>query len=112
MDRKASFATACAWALLLLSEGVAAVTALTPEVINNVNFTSRKTRGISPVVLKAQVLLDRQSFSPGVIDGSGGENYKKALSAFQQRNQLNSTGRLDKITWEKLNENVSAPIVL
>src|SRR5215831_18775441 len=37
-----------------------------------------------PILLKAQVLLDRARFSPGVIDARSGENFGKALRALQQ----------------------------
>src|SRR5690349_15714236 len=45
-------------------------------------------KGLSPVTIKVQVLLDRARFSPGVIDGRGGENLDKAIAAFAQTKGL------------------------
>ena len=82
MHLKASSGVSFIWAVMLIGCALAAQKPLTLDAVNNAQFTAGKTKGISAVILKAQVLLDRQSFSPGVLDGAGGENYKKALSAF------------------------------
>jgi lipoprotein-anchoring transpeptidase ErfK/SrfK len=62
----------------------------------------KKPAKVDPGYLKAQVLLDRQRFSPGAIDGKDGENFRKALSAFQQARNLPVTGNLDRATWDAL----------
>lgn len=49
-------------------------------------------------VMKAQVLLDRQGFSPGVVDGQMGLSTVNALKGFQQANALDPTGALDDAT--------------
>src|SRR5260370_4803620 len=49
----------------------------------------------SPLIAKAEALLDRAHFSPGEIDGEDGDNYRQALRAFQQANKLRDDGRLD-----------------
>jgi len=53
-------------------------------------------------LLHAQILLDRAHFSPGEMDAAAGSNMKKALIAFQQKNELPPTGTLDEQTWTQL----------
>ncbi len=54
-----------------------------------------------------QVLLDRQSFSPGEIDGRIGVNTKRALSAFRSARGLPSTDAADCAAWNALNKEQS-----
>jgi lipoprotein-anchoring transpeptidase ErfK/SrfK len=61
----------------------------------------RHAPAIDGNIVKAEVLLDRAGFSPGAIDGRDGDNFAKALHAFQQANGLRP-GRLDPPTWARL----------
>lgn len=49
-----------------------------------------------------QILLDRVNFSPGLVDGSFGDNTRKALAAFQEAHDLPVTGEADPVTWQNL----------
>jgi len=49
-----------------------------------------------------QVLLDRQGFSPGQIDGKPGMNLSHALAAFQQQRNIAATAQPDCDTWRAL----------
>ena len=62
-------------------------------------------------VLRAQVLLLRQHFSTGEIDGKAGMNVAKAVRAFQQQRGLPVSGELDPATWAELNKH-SAPALM
>lgn len=53
-------------------------------------------------VLAAQVMLDRAGFSPGEIDGRKGQNFTRALTAFQRTHALAPSGEVDQATWEVL----------
>src|SRR2546423_15365880 len=52
--------------------------------------------------LSFQVLLDRQGFSPGQIDGHSGMNFAHALAAAQAAKKLKATGTADCDTWKAL----------
>jgi putative peptidoglycan binding protein len=65
----------------------------------------------APVVnetLATQIMLDRIGFSPGEIDGRIGPNLKRALLAFQQANELPTSGRVDPASWDGLTKRANA----
>jgi lipoprotein-anchoring transpeptidase ErfK/SrfK len=63
----------------------------------------------SPAILRAQVLLDRARFSPGVIDGTMGENVRQAIAAFERANDLPVDGQLDEAVFNKLTQADNRP---
>jgi len=62
-----------------------------------------------PALLKAEVLLDRAGFSPGVIDGRDGTNLQHALEAFETANGLTADSALDAATLNALVAADAAP---
>ena len=58
-----------------------------------------------------QVLLDRQGFSPGQIDGRPGANVSHALAALQSARGLPSSGQPDCATWHALGGDGSEPAI-
>ncbi|HEY2907505.1 MAG TPA: L,D-transpeptidase [Vicinamibacterales bacterium] len=74
----------------------------------------RPTRQLPPPLecgdyIAFQVLLDRQGFSPGEIDGKPGVNFSHALSAAQAARQLPATGQPDCDTWHALGGETTGP---
>jgi peptidoglycan hydrolase-like protein with peptidoglycan-binding domain len=63
----------------------------------------------TPAILRAQVLLDRARFSPGVIDGTMGENVRQAIAAFERTNDCRWTAQLDEAVFAKLTEPTASP---
>jgi lipoprotein-anchoring transpeptidase ErfK/SrfK len=78
--------------------------AISPETVNAEPSDDMLAADDGPGVLRAQVLLDRAHFSPGVINGKAGQNVEKAIYFFQEQNGLTPTGRLDRATYDKLVE--------
>jgi lipoprotein-anchoring transpeptidase ErfK/SrfK len=91
----------------------AAGASLGAAAINNAEFGSKPPAAdkIDPVIVKAQVLLDRAQFSPGEIDGKLGENAQKALRAFAEANNLASDRPLTPEIWAALSQTSKAPVV-
>jgi lipoprotein-anchoring transpeptidase ErfK/SrfK len=55
-------------------------------------------------MIRAQVLLARAHFSPGVIDGQDGGNVKNAIAAFEAANALPVDGAMDDQVWAALSK--------
>jgi lipoprotein-anchoring transpeptidase ErfK/SrfK len=106
-----SWSLAAPFILWLLMGGIVASRELTADDINMAQMPKR-TKGVQPGLIKAEVLLDRRHFSPGVIDGTAGDNFRKALAAFQESQQLAASGQLDQPTWAKLTGGSEEPIVV
>lgn len=85
---------------------------LSIETVNSADLSTKSAKEVSPVTIKAQVLLDRARFSPGVIDGRNGENLQNAIRAFEKARGLEADGELDDELWSKLNEGSSAPVMM
>ncbi len=86
---------------------------LTVEEVNAAVLPAELTpfKGANPLVLKAQVLLDRAGASPGVIDAYAGGNLSKAIAAVETVLGLAADGVLDPAVWDALGGD-AAPAVL
>ncbi|RJT27368.1 murein L,D-transpeptidase [Mesorhizobium waimense] len=98
-------------ALVLASAGTEAAK-LDLATVNQAQFAAGEPKGFSPALLKAQILLDRARFSPGLIDGRVSENFTKAVRAFQAANGFPSDGKLTLETWDKLMATSGSPVLV
>lgn len=89
-------------AVFFLACGGAAAAKLDLTAVNQAQFASDGPKGFSVAVLRAQILLDRARFSPGLIDGRLGANFASAVRAFQTANGFPADGKLTQETWDKL----------
>jgi lipoprotein-anchoring transpeptidase ErfK/SrfK len=96
--------------LLLLMGSAIGGPGMTADAINMAEMP-KAAKGLQPGVIKAEVLLDHLHFSPGVIDGTGGDNFRKALGAFKTSQQLEGNAQLDKATWARLTDSSAEPVV-
>ena len=102
-----------AFLILTFLVGSATAAPLDIQAVNDAQWPPARTvKGqIAPILVKAQVLLDRARFSPGEIDGKSGDNFRKALTAFAAGKGLNSAGELTEDVWRALASTSSEPIL-
>lgn len=88
---------------------------ITADQINEASYeappTSEQEQTVAAAVARAQVLLDRAGFSPGVTDGRFGENVRQAIAEYQERNGLNIDGQLTEVVFDHLVAGSSQDVV-
>ncbi len=105
-----SIALACAVTPALARNQVLAKAAAAPQAVdfdsfNNADGTPLLKNGSrGPAVVRAQILLDREWFSSGEIDGRFASNMQRIVKAYQLARGLKPTGSVTPETWQALRE--------
>src|SRR5256712_1266497 len=63
-------------------------------------------------LLSFEVLLDRQGFSSGQIDGTANKNFTRALGAMRSARKIAATGQPDCETWKALGGDTADPAIM
>ena len=85
----------------------------TLDLVNNAKLSDGPVTkdGVSPAVLRAEVLLDRVHTSPGVIDGKDGANFSHALESYEDVKHLAPAKTLNEATWSALMTEGGPPVL-
>ena len=85
----------------------------TLQIVNNAKLTDGPVSkdGVSPAILRAEILLDRVHASPGVIDGKDGANFSHALESYEGAKHLKPSKSLNEATWSALMGERGPPVL-
>src|SRR4029453_16331170 len=107
----------CIWLALLLgltATGLAARQRSPSLSLESVNDAAWQTQAkpSTQLLVKLQVLLDRAHASPGEIDGTLGENTRKAIAAYEEMKGLEPTEQLTEQLWRAITESDAEPALV
>lgn len=75
--------------------------AKSPKTAKSAKATTTKA-AFDPLLVRAEALLARARFSPGVVDGKDGTNFKHALAAYRTARGIDVDGELEANTLKAL----------
>jgi lipoprotein-anchoring transpeptidase ErfK/SrfK len=83
------------------------------DIINSAKVTDTGANdGVSPAIVRAEVMLDRVHASPGVIDGRDGENFVHAIEIYEKAKGLRATKGLGDKVWSSLLAESGGPVLM
>src|ERR1700716_3925372 len=83
------------------------------DIINSAKLTDTGGNdGISPAIVRAEVMLDRVHASPGVIDGRDGENFVHARESYKKAKGPRATKGLGDKVWSSLLAESGGPVLM
>ena len=84
---------------------------LTLKSVNDAEWQA-EGKPSTPLLVKLQVLLDRAHVSPGEIDGTLGENTRKAIAAYAEMKDFEPTEEVTEKVWRAITESDSEPALV
>jgi lipoprotein-anchoring transpeptidase ErfK/SrfK len=81
------------------------------QAINQASWPATGADARRDAMIRAEVLLARAHFSPGVIDGQDGGNLHAAISAFEAARGLPVDGKLSDPVWSALTADTAPGVV-